>query len=86
MILEVRMRSANLTSSSCGGLGGLRPPELISAPLAFSAVQKEKRKKSGRTTFLAEDDISGGNVVFRRPQGAVVGGGCGPGACGSQII
>jgi hypothetical protein len=23
---------------SCGGLGGLRPPELISAPLVFSAV------------------------------------------------
>jgi hypothetical protein len=40
----------------------------------------EKRKKKSeniffrrKTTFPAEDDISGGNVVFRRPQGAVVG-------------
>jgi hypothetical protein len=31
------MRFAHLTSSSCRGLGGLWPPKLISAPLAFSA-------------------------------------------------
>jgi hypothetical protein len=63
--LEVRMRSAHLTSSSCGGLGGLRPPELISAPLAFSAVRK-KKKKIVRNFFRREDDISGGRRHFQR--------------------
>jgi hypothetical protein len=64
--LEVRERFAHLTSSSCGGLGGLRPPELISAPLAVSAEKKEEEKTSvGCTALMYQEGVFSGRTDAR---------------------
>jgi hypothetical protein len=51
--------------SSCGGLGGLRPTELISAPLAFSSVQKNNNFFFGEMSTCQHYDMSTWQILDR---------------------